>query len=380
VVNGKEQPVGMLLNEAGSRVKEIAIARHTAQNGLIFWGRELLTSDEAERMRTNLDATKGFLETLQAYNTPAKLKNLKKSREEIKAFAAGMRDLQTVTGLREALSEVGPAADYLSTAMSVLPEGHPLAEKIHKEGKRATAELDSLSSASGRQELLRRLEALKSEYSAEYMKLHTAARLGMREDERKRRILYDDERLKRLNTLSRIELMPVQQLRGFKDSLAGLKTCPHLKSSELKTNPVCQHCGFRPAIEKMKVPARVLVDRADDQLDQLETEWSATLRSNLEDPSAQENLPLLPDKKRRIVEDFLSSGELPEPLDGEFVDAVGEALKNLEKVVVRGEDVRAALLNGGSPVTPEEMMRRFRRFLEKQTGGKDGDRVRIVLE
>jgi hypothetical protein len=174
--------------------------------------------------------------------------------------------------------------------------------------------------------------------------------------------------------------MPVQQLRDFEETLAGLKTCPSLKSSELKTNPVCQHCGFRPALEGKKVPARVLVDKSDDRLDELETEWSATLRSNLEDPTAQENLPLLPDKERRIVEGFLASGELPEQLDGEFVDAVGEALKNLEKVVVRGEDVRAALLDGGSPVTPEEMLRRFRRFLEKQTGGKDGDRVRIVLE
>jgi len=122
------------------------------------------------------------------------------------------------------------------------------------------------------------------------------------------------------------------------------------------------------------------VDRADDRLDALETERSATLKFNLEDPAARENLPLLSEPKRRIIEGFLASRELPEPLDGEFVDAVGEALKDLEKIVVKGEDLRAALLDGGSPATPEEMMRRFKRFLDKQTGGKDGDRVRIVLE
>ncbi len=380
VVNGKEQPVGRLLSEANSRVKEIVLARQAVQGGLIFWGREILPSDEVDRMRTNLDATRAFLETLQAYSTPAKLKNLKRSREEIEGYAAGMRDLRTVVGLREALSEVGPAAAYLSTAVSVLPEEHPLADSIREEGKRATDELASLSSAGGRQELLKRLDTLKGEYSTEYMKFHTATRLGMKDDERKRRILYSDDRLKRLNTLSKIELMPVQQLRDFKGSLADLKTCPSLTSAMLKTVPVCQHCGFRPAIEGMKVPARILVDKAENRLDELEAEWSTTLKSNLEDPTIQENLLLLPDHKRGIVEGFLASGRLPEPLGQEFVDAVGEALRNLEKVVVRGEDVRVALLDGGSPVTPEEMMRRFRRFLEKQTGGKDGDRVRIVLE
>ncbi len=380
VVNGKEQPVGMLLNEANSRVKEIAVARHAVQSGLVFWGRELLSPDEAERIQTNLDETKGFLETLQAYSTPAKLKNLRKSKQEIEGYSAGMRDLRRVTGLREALSEVGPAAEYLSTAMSVLPEGHPVAGSIREEGERAAGELESLSSASGRQELLGRLEALKGEYSTEYMKLHTAARLGMKEDERKRQLLYHDERLKRLETLAKVDLMPVQQLRDLKGALAGLKTCPSLTSKGLKTNPVCQHCGFRPALEEYQVPARNLVEGADDRLDALKKEWSVTLGSNLEDPSAQENLPLLAEKKREIVEGFLASGELPETLDLEFVDAVREALKNLEKVVVRGEDVQAALLDGGSPATPEEMMRRFKRFLESQTGGKDDDRVRIVLE
>jgi len=380
VVNGKDQPVGRLLGEAAQRVKEITIARHAVQGGLIFWGRELLESSEAEHIRANLEETKGFLETLQAFSTPAKLKNLRRSKEEIEGYAVGMRALEKVESLREALSEVGPAADYLSTAMSVLPEGHPLAEKIREEGRRATADLENLSSASGRRELLGRMDALKEEYSTEYMKLHTAARLRMKEDEHKRRLLYQDERLKRLDTLSRIDLMPVQQLQDLKERLASLKTCPSLTSTMLKTNPVCQHCGFRPATERTKDPARVLVARADDQLDEMEREWTRTLASNLEDPSAQANLPLLPEKRRKLVEDFLHTVELPEPIDEEFIEAVGEALRSLEKVIVRGEDVRAALLQGGSPVTPEEMLERFRRFLQRQTGGKSSERVRIVLE
>ncbi|MEJ7632865.1 MAG: DUF6079 family protein, partial [Rubrobacteraceae bacterium] len=105
VVNGKEQPVGRLLGEASSRIKEILLAQRTLQSGLVFWGREALSSSGVDSIRTHLDATKGFLETLQALSTPAKLKNLRKSREEIEGYAAGIRALGTVMGLREALSE-----------------------------------------------------------------------------------------------------------------------------------------------------------------------------------------------------------------------------------------------------------------------------------
>lgn len=379
VVNGDGQPVGQLLSEANRAVKEIAMARHALQSGLVFWGQAVLSS-EADRIRGNLEQTQSFLEGLQTYSTPAKLKNLKRGREEIESYDAGMRDLRRIFGLREALSEVGPTADYLSTAESILPEDHDLAERIRREREQTQGVMEALSDTSSRREMLKRLEVLKEEYSTEYMKLHTTARLRMDEDRRKSRMLYDDERLKRLKTLSKVDLMPIQQLRDFEESMAKLKTCPSLTSTMLKTHPICQHCGFKPAVERMNIPARNLLDRAGDRLDSLEEEWTTTLKYNLEDQTAQENLPLIPPNHREKIELFLNSEELPEPLGQDFIAAVGEALQDLEKVTVKGEDVRAALLEGGSPVTPEEMMRRFQKFLDGKTGGKDGGRVRIVLE
>jgi hypothetical protein len=50
------------------------------------------------------------------------------------------------------------------------------------------------------------------------------------------------------------------------------------------------------------------------------------------------------------------------------------------KVEVKAEDLKAALLKGGSPATPEEMKKRFEEFLAELTKGKDLTKVRIVLE
>ena len=47
---------------------------------------------------------------------------------------------------------------------------------------------------------------------------------------------------------------------------------------------------------------------------------------------------------------------------------------------VRSEDLRAALLCGGSPVTPVETRKRFDEYLDENTRDEQTGKVRIVLE
>jgi len=57
-----------------------------------------------------------------------------------------------------------------------------------------------------------------------------------------------------------------------------------------------------------------------------------------------------------------------------------EVLSGLQKVPIKIADLRAALLSGGSPVTPAEMKQRFEDYLDQLTKGKEPGKVRIVLE
>jgi hypothetical protein len=49
-------------------------------------------------------------------------------------------------------------------------------------------------------------------------------------------------------------------------------------------------------------------------------------------------------------------------------------------VTVKTDNLRTALLAGGSPVTPAEMKKRFEGYLDELTKGKEPGKVRIVLE
>jgi len=47
---------------------------------------------------------------------------------------------------------------------------------------------------------------------------------------------------------------------------------------------------------------------------------------------------------------------------------------------VKADDLRNALLAGGSPATPGELRKRFEEYLDGLTRGKELGKVRIVLE
>ena len=174
--------------------------------------------------------------------------------------------------------------------------------------------------------------------------------------------------------------MPVQQLKDFQNRLAGLKSCFNVTVKELEASPSCPDCQFRPSVEDVGKPSSTVLESLDDELDRLEATWSQTLANELEDPITQQNLPLLRPEQRAVVDAFLTSRSLPDDLDKEFIEAVIEALSGLAKVIIGAEDLKTALLNGGSPATISELKRRFDNYLSETSKGQDPSKVRIVLE
>ena len=118
----------------------------------------------------------------------------------------------------------------------------------------------------------------------------------------------------------------------------------------------------------------------DEELDKLLENWVQTLVENLEDPIIQSNFELLKASSRTIVTDFAQKKAVPDIVTPEFVTAVQEALSGLEKISVTGDDIKKALLQGGSPATPDDLRKRFETLLNDRCKGKDTSKLRFVVE
>lgn len=382
ITQGKDEAVQELQKTVSKTVNELVLARQKLQTGLIFWGRNLLTDVLQDEYRSNLDRTKTFLESLQSFTTPGKLKNFRHQEQEITTHRSGLQTLAEITALQDLLTNLGSIASYLTTAEAVLPSEHPWLAKMRQEqGEILTNILNSQkrSTANFHQQTLQKLADLKQNYIQNYMALHTGARLGVNEDKLKNQ-LVQDVRSQSLQKLTTIDLMPASQFREWQDNLASLKTCAVLTEQELQATAICPHCQFKPATEAIEIPASSKLAEIEKELDQILANWTQTLLANLEDPTTRENLNLLKSEQRQLVDEFLSSRILPNPLTNEFIYAVKEVLSGLAKVVVKTQDLQKVLITGGSPCTVQEMKKRFDDYLNDLARGKDLSKVRIVVE
>jgi len=377
---GSEEPVKQLLEAVSKLVGRVLIAGTDLHGKLSFWGKPLLTDDEIRDWRARLEALKTFTEGLTPYNTVGKLKNLRIGSDDVDAQKKNLEVLASVEKLLELVGELGATAGYLSQAELVLASDHPWVKQAQAARKDILDKLATDRSAKHATDYRQTLAKLKRDYLTAYVAQHSKARLGVAEDKTKS-ALRKDPRLVAMRALAGISLMPTSQLTAFDDKLDKLKSCASLVESELAASPYCPHCNFRPANEQGDfLPAANVLKQLDDELDRLLDGWQQTLLDNLDDPIIQANFDLLKASARELIKKFVASKKLPDPVPPDFVSAVQEALSGLEKIGITGEDIRKALLQGGSPATPDDLRKRFEAFLNDRCKGKDASKLRFVVE
>ena len=388
VTQGKEEPVQNLQQAVGRIVKRIVMTGQTLREGLSFWGLDLLAGTDLASQVSGLDKTKDFFESLQAFSSPGKLKNFRYSVSEVLAHEKTVKALDELDVLRGFIMDHTPTASWLSTAEAVLPADHDWIDRMkstRQDVLDALKQADMVGLATQSRSIGAKLQKLKKDYIIAYMGLHTKARLGVNDDRRKA-ALINDQRLQTLLKLAGIDLMPRQQLTDFQNRLAGLKSCFALTEKDLEATPVCPHCRFRPAAEFDRSGSRVLIagsqqfDQMDEELDRIIGQWTKTLLNNLEDPMTQANInELLHQDEKILIQSFMGSKELPEPVDGNFVQILKTVLAGLQKVPVKKVELIKLVSNLG-PSTPEELKRAISDYVDSLTRGKDITKVRMVLE
>lgn len=366
------------------RLDKVVTAQAKLQDGLVFWGKPILSDSEQNDTKQRLQKVKEFLESLQPFNSPGKLKNFPHAVSVIHGQKVGLDAVRNVDELVELIQQVSATTSYLTTAEAVLPADNPWLEEVKTARGDLLTKLSSpkqRSDASFQRHLGQVLTDLKGKYRDAYIALHQKVRLTANEDKKKGNIVKDS-RLAQLQKLSGIEMMPAQQLKDLQDSLFALKTCFAVTKPELDAAPICPHCNFRPAEEPAKGPkAGDVLTKVDERLDELLKEWTQTLLSNLADPTVAEGVELIGNAaEKKALKEFIKTEELPEPISNNFLKALQEVLSGLQKVNISKDAVHAALVKGGVPCTVKDLEERFDGFVRDLTKGKDAGKIRVVIE
>lgn len=377
-----DEAVQKLQEAVVDQVAKTVEAQQRLEQGLSFWGFSIMGDDESAAAKSALRDAKDFLETLQRFNSPGKLKNFPfATPSAVKERTELLRMVQKVADISDEAVRVAEITTYLTTAEAILPSDSSVRGAIRDARADATQRvLMANDHAAEILEIKAELERIRSEYVIAYSDLHRRARLGPADDERKAR-LTRDPRLKQLQALrNNVPMMPNQQLREIEDDRLGrLRTCMSYTAGKLASSAVCVDCQYRPSEEATIGDAALTLDHVDRQLDALLESWTKKLVENLHDPTVDLDL-ISAASGRAEVERFQTIGRLPDDLTSSFLKSLNEALSGLERVAVSQSQVHAALTEGGLPCTVDEFRKRFDIFMATLSKGRDTAKIRIVIE
>jgi energy-coupling factor transporter ATP-binding protein EcfA2 len=379
--NQRDEGVRQMQQTVERELERTVQTQHLVGQGLVLWHSAVLEGAVLAEVQRMLADYKAFLEGLRPFTTVGKLKNLRLDPADITAQAAGRQLQGELHDFAALLRDLQPLTAYLTTAQEVLPAGHEFRTRVQTLQTEQLAVLrDPQRRTEGgvRTRLLNELATRKQDYADLYVALHQAARLNTTQDDRKKHMLNHPQ-LAHLRTLAHIALLPRTQLDTWQNDIGRLVPCFGLHSGELRDNPICPRCGFRPIEELRSETVEAALARLEHELAQMYDAWLATLRDNLHDPIASEGLELWDDAAiRGSIREFRDGADLPEPLPSGWAPAVNEILGGLERVPIVQDDLLAAL--GSTPMTREEFERRVKQFLDQQMQGRDVRKVRIVVE
>ncbi|GHT84073.1 hypothetical protein FACS1894137_06670 [Spirochaetia bacterium] len=175
-------------------------------------------------------------------------------------------------------------------------------------------------------------------------------------------------------------LLPKRQIEEYKKILGLLVSCTKLSSTHLKNSPVCPYCHYNPLADGIAGGASRKLDEAENTLENMVADWTETLIKNLNIPWVKDNMNLLRPEYKTIIENFVSQGKLPSPINDNFIFALKETLTSLIRVPIKVDDIYKILQQTGGSVTSGELRDIFNAYIEKLIERKEANKVRIIVE
>lgn len=371
----------LLSTEASKKAAKAVKTAHDIADGIILDGVEVITPMDGLSLSNRFKALSSFCDKLQTFNTQPKLSNLpaewtsdslQKIFESIGLVDKTQQKLRLVDDLRGRLNYLGQAKSLMTSQQMVAQVEEALAKlpdivAAFDDGR----QVDTYKTA---------LENLISSYAdwylAEYKRMHIN---GMQDTEK--RGITQGKKNKVCEAVFRADhgngyLSGADQYAHWSDRMMQLSLeKPSVNRAAVLSSPYQD--GFDPKRYVGKQLPKLSEQK--EELDGIYDNVVEALRLMLCDPRLLDNRDALDDSQQGLLDRFTKGGEELSPQNAErLVEIVAKLHKGIQKIDITTADLQRSVFN--RPMTPDDAVKAFRKYINLITNGKDNDNVRIVFK
>ncbi|WP_028274683.1 DUF6079 family protein [Atopococcus tabaci] len=355
--------------------KQIKIVLNTSQHlkrGYEIGNKKIIESTYIEQYSQRLKNFKNFSESLTRFNTPAKMKNMRYSLEEIKRQQENKNLLESLVTLKEEVDELSSLVNYVNLAKYNIGQTDKWSMRVDEV---VSGLIDSLSKGESHLSYVSELSELKAMYIDIYLRKHDRARLNASESTRRTAMLQSSETDILTTIAEKIDILSQNRIYEWKQKVTKLKECYGVTRSELEESVECPHCKFSMSTDSQNDKEKLVALSEEKQ--EIYEEWLDVLVTNLRQPNIQKQMELLEEKQKELVSEVIQNKAFASPINREQIDVIDNLLKGLEKVEITNEEI-AEVLGNGKPLTAEEFRERIQEFVGDKLAEKNHSQIRIT--
>ncbi|KAF5065053.1 hypothetical protein DSECCO2_278080 [anaerobic digester metagenome] len=378
--NDREKGVEELLKKAQDLCNSAIMASRKLTDDFELWGEPLVNKQQLALMQKACESIQNEFSNYTAkYNMPAKLNNFSLSADAVEALGKQLALIKIIYEYNILKTECSAIITYVSNIEYI-----DLGPVFKTEIEQAKADFrtnrdDILNGTSGdaaAQKVMTVLTKVKEQYINLYFDEHKKKRLDI-DDAKRRGEIQESQALSNLKKLRTIEILSAAKLTAIEQDLIELRVCYELTPAELKSSSICPHCRYNLGDKVKNVIGQL--DSLENRIDDLVAEWTQTLINTISDPIVSSQKDYLSADQQQAIDNFISSGTLPDVVDDFFVKSINALLKGFEPVIIQTKDLIQKLDELG-PCDVDTFKAKIADFVSDYIIGKDTSKLRIVVK
>lgn len=370
-----------IYTELVSNAKQIAANSVTLERnisrGIYIDGTEILSESKASQIYHKLSALAGMCDKLQSYASPAKMRNLPWTAEELKNTMSVIQTANKLRNVLKSVEEFRSRINYLTQAKNCMVDG---ALKNNVEASIAKIK-DITSFISDEQKInayKAELDALKGQYADWYISEYNRMHITALQDTEKRTIMNSNEKKiceticgadydKGYFSVSQQYLEWTRKIGSITVGSGNITRESVLSSPYQGFNPTQFVGKSLPKLSDLKEELYGICSSVDDSLHQI-----------LSDNALLANKDILDSSEQGLLERFNSGAEELSPMNAQrLVDIVNKLHQGINKITMSAAKLRSVF---NRPMTPDEAIKAFRQYITDITGGSKDSNIRIILK
>ncbi|MGB3344281.1 MAG: DUF6079 family protein [Aequorivita sp.] len=360
-----------LVNAAGEWAKRTVTLANKIKGGYNFKGVEIVSVNEAAKLEREFLKFSRFCDKLANYTSEARIKNFQFSLEDLNSLLPIKTEVESLENKLQALDALNADISYLQQARQYITE-----EDFNNEIAETLNQLATVISSNDPAKMLdykSKLNQFKERYADWYLSMYLKHRISERDNTQKQALL-DSEEKTIADILKAADFLSSGQYEQLLRKIDKLKPADSSVNKNLILTAPYQ--DFNPL--EYDGEESLSVKQLKTELTNLLENWIETLKETLDDPMVKKKIDLLGDSDQKLLTGF-KGNTIPMTKDNALAirNAIMDLHQGLEKMELSLEGMKSTF---NKPLTPDEAIEAFRRYIDQMAQGRERDKIRVILK